>query len=64
MSDMDEFIGKTAVAATDIVSNEKGRVEFKGTLWDARSESGEEIRKGDTVIIVGTDSIVLKVKKK
>lgn len=56
----DELIGKTAVAQTFIAPGENGKVEFKGTVWDACSE--ETIAIGEKVIIVGNDSILLIVK--
>ena len=56
----DEFIGKIAVAETMIVPGKKGRVEFRGTEWDACSE--ETISPGENVIITRIDSILLYVK--
>jgi membrane protein implicated in regulation of membrane protease activity len=57
-----EFIGKTAIAETNIAPDKEGKVDFKGTSWNARSE--DEIQKGDHVIITGNESIVLIVKQK
>jgi len=57
----DEFLGKIGKAETSIIPGEKGKVDFKGTTWDATSE--ELVEKGDNVVIVGNDSIILKVKK-
>lgn len=56
----DEFLGKTAVALSDIAPGIKGKVEFKGTTWDAQSD--DTIVKGQNVIIVGNESILLIVK--
>jgi len=56
----DEFLGKTAVAETPIYPGKKGRVEFKGTDWDACSE--ENIAPGENVIITRIESILLHVK--
>lgn len=56
----DEFLGKTAVALSDIAPGANGKVEFKGTTWDAQSD--DTILKGENVIIVGNDSILLIVK--
>lgn len=56
----DEFIGKTAIAETPIYPGKKGRVEFKGTEWDACSE--EPIAPGENVIITRIESILLHVK--
>ncbi len=56
----DEFIGKRAIAETFIGPGQDGKVEFKGTSWNARSE--DQIAVGETVIITGNESILLFVK--
>ena len=56
----DEFLGKTALANTYIAPGQNGKVDFKGTSWDA--SSNEIIEKGENVIIIGNDSILLFVK--
>ncbi len=56
----DEFIGKTAIAETLIAPGKRGRVEFKGTEWDACSD--ETITPGENVIITRIESILLHVK--
>ena len=58
----DEFIGREAVSIEDILKGDKGKVEFKGTPWNARAE--DDIKKGQTVIITGKDSISLIIKSK
>ncbi len=58
----DEFVGKTGKSETFIGPGENGKVDFKGTSWDARSE--DIIEKGENVTIVGNDSILLIVKSK
>jgi inner membrane protein len=56
----DEFIGKTGKAETVIAPGKNGKVDFKGTTWDACSE--DIIEKGENVVITGNDSILLIVK--
>ena len=56
----DEFIGKTGRAETFIGPALGGKVAFKGTTWDARST--DTIEKGENVIIIGNESILLIVK--
>jgi membrane protein implicated in regulation of membrane protease activity len=56
----DEFLGKTGKAETFIGPGQNGKVDFKGTNWDARSE--DIIGKGENVTIIGNDSILLIVK--
>lgn len=56
----DEFLGKIARAETSISPGENGKVDFKGTSWQAASE--DIIEQGENVIIVGNESILLIVK--
>ena len=56
----DEFLGKTARAETAISPGENGKVDFKGTSWQALS--ADFIEKGENVIIIGNESILLIVK--
>ena len=56
----DELIGKTGRAETSIRPGETGKVFINGTTWPATSD--EEINKGDHVLILGHESILLKVK--
>ena len=56
----DEFLGKIAVAETAIAPGRNGKLEFKGTSWQAVSE--DTIAAGENVIITGNDSILLMVK--
>ncbi|MFN2440126.1 MAG: NfeD family protein [Chitinophagaceae bacterium] len=56
----DEFLGKTGIAETSIGPGRDGKVDFKGTSWNARSE--DIIEKGESVTIVGNESIILIVK--
>ncbi len=56
----DEFLGKTGIAETFIGPGQNGKIAFKGTSWDARSE--DIIEKGENVIIIGNESILLIVK--
>ncbi len=58
---LEEFIGRTAKAVDDFKSGE-GYVEFKGTRWEAHSE--HPVKKDDSVVITGKDSLILIVKPK
>jgi membrane protein implicated in regulation of membrane protease activity len=58
----DEFTGREALAMTNIGPGKKGRVEFKGTTWQAESDS--VISEGQTVIIVEKENVKLIVKPK
>src|SRR5690606_408128 len=56
----DECIGKTARAQSVIRPGQNGKVEFKGTIWDAASQ--DIIEAGENVVIIGNESILLIVK--
>ncbi len=56
----EEFVGEKAIVSEQIIPNLKGRVEFRGSTWDA--ESDESILEGSPVEIIGKDTITLKVK--
>lgn len=58
----DEFTGKEAVVIEDIAPGKRGKVEFKGTSWDAESDT--EIKTGQRVLITAKKSIKLKVEPK
>lgn len=57
---LEEFVGKTVIAESDFEKGRKGKVTFKGALWEALSET--DIKKGDQLKIIGKESIVLKVE--
>lgn len=58
----DEFSAKEAVALTDFNPGKTGKVEFKGTQWNAESES--PITEGQRVVIKKKDSFKLIVEPK
>lgn len=58
--DVDDFIGHRALVIKPIEQNLKGKVEFKGTRWDAVSD--QSIPEGAPVQIISKDSITLNVK--
>ena len=57
-----EFLGKTGIAETDFGPGIDGKVDFRGTSWNARSD--DVIQKGDNVTIIGNESILLIVQLK
>jgi membrane protein implicated in regulation of membrane protease activity len=58
----DEFTGKEAIAKNDFSHDRNGKVEFKGTIWNAESDS--EIKDGQRVIILQKDNFKLIVEPK
>ena len=58
---LDEFTGKTAMVVEPIETlKNTGKVEFKGTVWDARAAS--RIETGTAVTIVSRDNLILTVQ--
>lgn len=58
----DEFTGKEAVAKVDFGPGKTGKVEFKGTSWNAECDT--QIKAGQTVIINTKESFKLIVQPK
>ncbi len=58
----DEFTGREALAKSDFDSDGRGKVEFKGTSWNAESKS--PVTAGQTVIIIEKNSFKLIVEPK
>jgi membrane protein implicated in regulation of membrane protease activity len=58
----DEFSGREAVAISDFGPGKNGKVEFKGTQWQA--ESASAVREGDRVIIKVKENFKLFVEPK
>ena len=58
--DLAEFLGEKAVVVKAIAADIGGRVEFRGTHWDATAD--DDIAVGTPVEIVGKSNITLKVK--
>jgi membrane protein implicated in regulation of membrane protease activity len=58
----DEFTGKEALAKSDFGGIQTGKVEFKGTTWNAESIS--EIKEGQRVVIIEKESFKLIVEPK
>jgi membrane protein implicated in regulation of membrane protease activity len=56
----DEFIGQTATALNSFSPGYTGKVEFKGSGWNAKSTV--EIKEGQLVKIINKDSITLIVE--
>ncbi len=55
------LIGKTAKCVKEITKDKPGLVEVDGELWTAIAD--DEVKEGETVTIVGQESLKLKVKK-
>jgi membrane protein implicated in regulation of membrane protease activity len=60
--DLEDLTGERAIATSDIIpGNLDGKVEFRGTLWQAISD--EQIARGSVVAIVRRQNLQLIVKQ-
>ena len=63
-SGVEALIGRTAIVEEDIVAEtNSGRVAIDGDRWKAVSEDGNNIMKGEKVVVLKVDSIILTVRK-
>ena len=58
---LNEFVGEKVKVVETIVLNVGGKVEFRGSVWEAHAQ--EEIPEGEIVRIVDRDNLTLKVQK-
>lgn len=56
------LVGMTGPALTDFDGQGRGTVRVYGEIWDAVTD--QELRKGDEVVVLGIDGMVLRVRKK
>jgi len=56
----DEFTGKEAIVVENFDSDNRGKVEFKGTSWKAESDS--PLKAGQSVKIISKEGFKLKVE--
>ncbi len=59
--DLDSVAGSTAVVVSDIDPDEPGKVEFRGSLWNASAK--ERIVSGTCVKIISRENLTLNVEK-
>jgi membrane protein implicated in regulation of membrane protease activity len=57
---LEEFVGQRAVVVKKITPKLPGKIEFRGTRWEALAD--QDIDKGAVVEIIDKDNITLKVK--
>ena len=59
--DLDSVAGSSAVVVADINTDEPGKVEFRGTIWNASAK--EYIPAGNSVKIISRENLTLIVEK-
>jgi membrane protein implicated in regulation of membrane protease activity len=61
-ADIDSLVGDTALALSDISPGAVGKVELRGTTWDARNSTAGVIPKGSRCTVIRTDRLTLFVR--
>ena len=60
--DLDSVVGGTAIAAQSIAPGETGKVDFRGTSWNAQNCGSETISQGQQCSIEKVDGLLLSVR--
>jgi len=63
VSNADALIGRIGVVSETVVAGGYGRVKIDGDDWKAESDSTADLQKGEKVVVIGRESIILKVEK-
>lgn len=61
--DADRVVGESAVAAQEIPPGEYGKVELRGSVWNARNEGAAAIAAGARCRVAGVDGLTLRVRR-
>ncbi|RPH57295.1 MAG: NfeD family protein [Acidobacteria bacterium] len=61
-ADIDSLVGDTAFALGDISPGAVGKVELRGTTWDARNSTASVITKGSRCTVIRTSQLTLFVR--
>ena len=56
-------VGELAIAHATIAPGHHGRVELRGTVWEARNVGDVEIRKGERARVLATQGLVLELRR-
>jgi membrane protein implicated in regulation of membrane protease activity len=56
-------VGELALARESIPPGGRGRVELRGTTWDARNTGSAEIGAGERARVVAADGLVLELRR-
>lgn len=60
--DVDSLIGSLATPAAAIEAGAVGRVEVRGTAWNARNVSGATLAAGQRCVVTQVDGLLLSVR--
>jgi inner membrane protein len=56
-------IGELAVAREPIPAGGRGKVELRGTVWEARNLSGDALAPGESARVERVEGLVLELRR-
>jgi inner membrane protein len=59
---VDSLVGQVAIALSDIPAEGVGKVELRGTSWNARSANGAALGQGQRTLVEKVDGLTLWVR--
>ena len=62
-ADRDDFMGQTALVKEDFFPNGAGKVEMRGTIWNARNVGSQPLHRGDRCMVHRVDGLTLEVRR-
>ena len=60
--EVDTMVGEAGTLLSDLVAGEIGKLELRGTVWNARLSGGPAIEKGQRCIVERVDGLLLWVR--
>ena len=60
---VDQMVGETAIALEDLDGNNRGKVEMRGSSWNALYSGAGRVVKGDRLRVTRVDGLSLVVEK-
>ena len=61
-ADMDSLVGEVGVAIDDIGAGQIGRLELRGTVWNARNSDASALPRGRRCVVMRADRLTLVIK--
>lgn len=62
--EVDTLVGETAVALQEIAADGVGKVELRGTSWNARNLSAAPVKTGDRCTVEHVEGLMLHIRGK
>jgi membrane protein implicated in regulation of membrane protease activity len=59
-----ELEGEVGTAREDIAAGARGRVDLRGSAWDAQNDDSTHLAAGDRCVVVRVDGLTLHVRPK